>query len=420
MVTDPGAPGRNWGGEYAYTARRVLAPRTVDEVSEAVQGSRRVHALGSRHSFNDVADTEGELITLTNLPVTVEIDAPKRLVWVSAGLTYGALAQTLDAEGWALDNLASLPHISVGGAIATGTHGSGTTSLAAAVAGLEIVGADGEMRTVLPDAADFAGSVVALGALGVVVRVALRIEPSYRVAQAAFDEVDFTLVADDPAAAFALGDSVSLFTDWHGERFQQVWVKSREGRQLPATVFGSPEAAEPRHPVRGRPAESCTAQGRQPGPWFERFPHFRMGFTPSTGREIQSEYFVPLTAAGEAIARLRSLGDRFAGALQVSEMRFVRADGLWLSGAFDADVAAFHFTWEPAPDRVLNLAKLVERELAPLGARPHFGKVNACAREDVAAAFPKAGEFAALVRERDPSGRFHNAALERWFGLRGE
>ncbi|WP_244963046.1 D-arabinono-1,4-lactone oxidase [Nocardioides dongkuii] len=418
----------NWSGNHAYRAARVLRPASVEELAEAVAGAGHVHALGSRHSFTDVADaghtadTGGTLVATDALPEVIVVDPGARQVRVSGGTTYGRLAEVLHEGGWALATMASLPHISVAGAIATGTHGSGdrTGSLAAAVAGLEQVDADGDLRVVRRGEADFDGQVVALGALGVTTHVTLDVEPTYDVRQDLYTDLPWEVAAANLDAITGGAQSVSLFTDWASGRVAQVWLKSR-GTEPPAQLHGALHGAQPAtatlHMLSGADAAAVTAQGGVPGPWHERLPHFRMAFTPSRGEELQSEYLVPRGRALDAVDALRGLAESFAPLLQVAEVRTVAADPLWLSGASGVDVVAFHFTWVRDVAAVRAVLPAIEDALLPLGGRPHWGKVFLATAEELRPLYPRFEDFRALAERLDPAGRFRNAFLARHLDL---
>ncbi|MDT0266448.1 FAD-binding protein [Streptomyces sp. DSM 44915] len=417
-----GARARNWAGNITFGAARLHRPTSLDELRRVVAGAERAHVLGSGHSFNRVADTTGDLLRVDGLPRRVEIDAERRQVTLSGGLRYAELAAELHAAGFALANLASLPHISVAGSVATGTHGSGNAqrSLAAAVTALEFVGGDGESFT-LSRAADperFPGAVVHLGALGVVTALTLELEPAFEVAQWVYPGVPLATVAARHPEISAGAYSVSVFTDWHSDT-ATVWLKRRLDRE-PAEHpgerwLGGALAAGPWHPIPGMPATFCTEQGGVPGPWHERLPHFRPEFTPSRGEELQSELFLPRAAAGEAVTLLRAMAAEFAGVLQVAEIRTVAADDLWLSPAAGRDSVALHFTWVKDLARVLPVLGAVEDRLLPLGARPHWGKVTAAAPATVAGCYPRLAEFRRLAESLDPAGRFRNAFVDDLF-----
>ena len=203
----------NWAGNYTYQAERLHRPSRLEQVQELVATTPRVRVLGSRHSFNDLADSP-ELVSLDGLPADVVVDHAAGTVAFAAGLRYGQLAETLRAEGVALANLASLPHISVAGAVATATHGSGDSSgnLATAVAGLELVTSSGELVTAARGDPDFDGLVVNLGALGAVTRLTLDVEPAYQVRQRAFEGLAWDSLFEHLDAVTSAGYSVSLFT----------------------------------------------------------------------------------------------------------------------------------------------------------------------------------------------------------------
>lgn len=408
----------NWSGNHAFAAARVHHPTTVEELAAIVAGAARVHALGSRHSFTDVADTPGDLVSTAALPETVTIDAGLRRVRVSGGVTYGRLAELLHRQGWALATMASLPHISVAGAVATGTHGSGdrTGSLAAAVAGIEYVDAAGAVRLAERGDPDFDGSVVALGALGVTTHVTLDVEPSYDLRQDLYVDLPWDTALAHLDALTATGQSVSLFTDWASGRVAQVWVKSR-GTEPPPELYGAAAATTTLHMLAGADLASVTEQGGITGPWHERLPHFRMAFTPSRGEELQSEYLVPRARAAEAVEALLTLAPTFAPLLQVAEVRTVAADPLWLSPASGTDVVALHFTWVRDVPGVYAVLPAIEAALLPLGARPHWGKCFVAPAADLRPLYPRFDDFRALAERLDPTGRFRNDFLARHLDL---
>jgi xylitol oxidase len=407
-----------WSDSYVFQAPRVARPTSLAELQQLVAGADRVRALGSRHSFTALADTDGLLVDMTDCTAAPELDLVRREVTVAGGVTLGALASALAEQGWALPTLPSLPHITVAGAVATGTHGSGERvgSLAAGVSALEVVGASGELRRVRRGDSDFEGQVVALGALGVVHRVTLDVEPAYTVRQQVRTGLAWTEFADELEEVLASGYSVSAFTDWVEEDVSQLWVKTRTDHDV-RPVRGNP-AASTLHMIPGGSVEAVTEQQGREGPWHERLPHFRAAFTPSSGVELQSEYFVHRERAHEAIHRLRRIGPAFRHLLQVSEIRTVAADRLWLSGAYEAQVVALHFTWHRQWDAVHEALRPIEDALLPLGARPHWGKCFVAEEADLAPLYPRFEHFRRLRAELDPEDCFGNAFLDRVLGPR--
>jgi len=412
-VEAPSREEQNWAGSHTYRGR-VVRPRSVQELQDLVATQERVRALGSRHSFTDIADTDGVLVSLEELPLALQVDEHRRTVTVGAGTTFHALSQHVHAAGWALPTMASLPHISVAGAVATGTHGSGrrVQALASMVRALELVRADGEVHRVERGGPDFAGSVVALGALGVVTTLELELVPTFDLWQQVWLELRWDTVAADPLAVLGSGYSVSLFTSWAGTAIEQVWVKGLADRPSP-DLDAAHQAGTTVHPIPGMSTEAVTEQLGVVGPWHERLPHFRATFTPSSGVELQSEYLVPIARAAEAIGGLRGLADLVAPLLQVSEIRTVAADDLWLSGAFGTDVVALHFTWHRDWDGVHAVLPEIERLLLPLGARPHWGKCFVATGSDMAGAYPMLDRFKELRDRTDPARTFGNAFLDR-------
>lgn len=412
----------NWAGNIAFRAGRLHRPSSVEQVQALVAGSRRIRALGTGHSFNRLADTTGELISVAGLPGTIALDPRAGTVTVAGGVRYGELAQRLHAQGYAVPNLASLPHISVAGACATATHGSGDRlgSLATAVSAIELVTADGELRTISrhADGDRFAGMVVALGALGIVTGLTLDVVPAFDVRQDVYDDLPRERLDEHWSEIFASGYSVSLFTDWTGASINQVWVKRRvDGPAAgppPGRWLGARLADAPRHPVPGMPAVHCTEQLGVPGPWYARLPHFRLDFTPSSGAELQSEYLLPRGALVPALAALDPIGERIAAVLQINEIRTVAADDHWLSPCYQRDSVALHFTWIADTAAVLPVVAAIEERLAPLEPRPHWGKVFTTAPEVVARRYPRYADFRRLMREYDPAGIFRNELLDRY------
>ncbi|MGC4863997.1 FAD-binding protein [Micromonospora sp. DT53] len=407
-------PRRNWAGNVRYAAKAFHRPTSVDELRRLVAGSSRIRAVGSGHSFNRLGDTDGDLVSLAGLPPVVEVDPERGQVTVSGALRYGDVARQLHTQGYALANLASLPHISVAGAVATATHGSGQThgNLASAVAGLELVTADGDLLRVDRDTDGFAGMVVGLGALGVVTRVTLDVVPTFALRQ--YVRLDLDRAALDEALGSAY--SVSVFTDFRTPRLREVWRKQLADQPPPpADWLGTTAADQPRHPVLGMPAENCTPQLGEPGPWHERLPHFKLGFTPSSGDELQSEYHVARTSAADALAALDDVADLIAPVLLVSELRTVAADELWLSPNYRRDSFVLHFTWVDDTAAVLPVVAAVEERLAPFAPRPHWGKVFVTDPAELSTRYPRHADFAALLTDLDPKGTFRTDLLDRYF-----
>jgi len=396
----------NWSGNYEYRARGYFEPSSLDELQQLVLNHHRIRAVGTGHSFTEIADAPEARISLRRIPTETVIDGDT--VTVGAAIRYGDLARTLQDAGRALNNLASLPHISVAGAVATATHGSGmrVENLASAVVGLELLRSDGELVTLDPSHPDFAGAVVNVGALGIVTRLSLATEPSYDIAQVVFLDFAWGEVLANFDQIMACAYSVSMFTNWRDAGVQQVWTKSRDGAV--AELLGRSPAEGRQHPILGNPADFATEQGGIAGPWNERLPHFRFEFTPSNGDEIQSEYLIGREHAEAAIEALRAVAPQFADLLLVSEIRTVAADDLWLSTAYGRDSVAFHFTWKLDQRAVEAAVLVIEAALAPFDARPHWGKVF-----HEAPAYPRGDDFRDLMERYDMSGAFRSPLLDR-------
>ena len=411
----------NWAGNQAHHAERLHEPASLERLQEIVRKAKRLKVLGSRHSFNDIADTTGDLVSLRGMPRVFDLDRTAGTVRVDGGVRYGELCARIDAAGFALHNLASLPHISVAGACATATHGSGDRNgnLATAVSAVEVVTPSGEATALSRDRDPdvFDGAVVSLGAIGVVTTLTLQLQPTFQMRQEVYEDLSFDRLADHFDAITGLADCVSLFTEWRSSMFEQVWLKSRvtvdRGDDPEPQRFGATRATKPLHPIRRMPADACTQQLGVPGPWYERMPHFRMDHTPSAGAELQSEYLVPRRHAVDALLALDAVRHRFAPLVQVSEVRTIASDRLWMSTATGRASVGFHFTWQPDPESVGSVLPTVEAALAPYDPRPHWGKLFAMPPDAIRASYPDLPRFVDLVDRFDPAGTCRNAFLDR-------
>ncbi len=414
-----GEGGTNWAGNVTYSAGRLRSPQTVEQVQALVREARQVKVLGARHSFTDVADSSDLLLSLDEMEPLLRLDRQRHTATVNAGIRYGDLCRRLHREGYAIHNTASLPHISLAGACATGTHGSGdgNGNLATAVRGMELVSAGGDVVTLTRerDGADFPGAVVALGALGVVTTLTLDLVPAFEMRQEVYEGLPLAQLEAHFDRVLSAAYSVSLFTDWQGDQIQQVWLKRRieEGAPPGPDVFGATPAPGPRHPLAGHPPEACTAQLGEPGPWYDRLPHFRQESTPSAGQELQSEYLIPRRHAVAALRALTGMREQLAPLLQISEVRTVAADDLWLSPSYGQDSVALHFTWQPDGEGVRRLLPRLEERLDPLDARPHWGKLFATPAARLEALYPKLPDFRRLLQRYDPQGTFRNPFVAR-------
>lgn len=404
-------PRKNWAGNYQFHALRLHTPNTVSEVQQIVKSSIKLKALGARHSFNSIADSPADQISLHNF-TRMSVDPKARTVTVGAGVTYGRLAPYLDSQGFAVHNLASLPHVSVAGACATATHGSGSRNgnLSTAVAAMELVTADGELVTLTREQ----GAPVHLGGLGVVTNVTLHVVPSFQMRQVVYENLPFDRLEHHLDEIFLSGYSVSLFTDWQNHQATQVWIKSRvePGAFTPQPeFFGAKLAKVKLHPLAGHSAENCTEQLGIPGPWYERMPHFRMDFTPSSGDELQSEFFVPRDQAYQAILAVERLREHVTPHLLISELRTIDADRLWMSPCYQRPSLAIHFTWKPEWPAVKALLPLIEEQLAPFETRPHWAKLFTLTPARLQARYERLPAFKELLTHYDPTGKFRNEFL---------
>jgi len=414
--------GSNWAGNYHYKAKRLHEPDEIEEVQEIVRNSKKVHILGTRHSFNSVADSPEDLISLKNMKEEITLDRDTQTVTVSARMKYGNLANYLHENGYGLHNLASLPHISVAGACATATHGSGVNNgnLATSISGLEILTANGDLITLTreDDHEQFFGAVVGLGGLGVVTKVKLDIEPTFDVKQHVYRNLSMKHLRKHFNDIMSGGYSVSFFTDYRNQNINQVWIKNRVDEEpsfkADSRLFDAELSARHMHPIEDLSAENCTPQLGMPGPWHERLPHFRMDFTPSSGDELQAEYFVPHEHAYEATEEMFRLSDQISPHLLISEIRTIAEDNLWMSPAYKQPSVSIHFTWKPDWESVRKVLPVVEERLAQYNVRPHWGKLFTLSPEILQSRIEKLHDFRQLLTEYDPEGKFRNDFLEKY------
>ena len=412
----------NWAGNYVYGAAQIHRPQTIAQIQELVNQTNNLKALGTRHSFNNIADSSGDLISLEHFNKILDLDREHHTVTVEAGVRYGDLGLWLHERGYALHNLASLPHISIAGACATGTHGSGNQhgNLATAVASMEMVTADGEIiflsRKKNPE--HFYGAVVGLGGLGIVTKLTLDISPTFEMRQDVYENLPLAELEDHFDELSSSAYSVSLFTDWRNATFNQVWLKnnitSESAFNLQPTLFGATLAKSHLHPIPNLSAENCTEQMGIAGPWHERIPHFRMDFTPSSGEELQSEYLIPRQHAFVAFQVIDQLSEHIAPLLQISEVRTIAADNLWMSPSYHQDSIGIHFTWKQDWHAVSQILPRIEDALAPFNARPHWGKLFTMEPKHLQSLYEKLPEFQELLRHYDPQGKFRNAFLDKY------
>ena len=410
----------NWAGNLTYHTDQLHLPETIEQVQEAVRACDRARALGSKHCFNAIADSRFHQICLEKMNQVISLDKEAGTVTVEAGIRYGELSPYLQERGYALHNLASLPHISVAGAIATATHGSGMNNgnLSSVVRGIEWVDASGELQSLKAGDSNFEGAVVHLGALGILTRVTLAVEPTFEVTQDIFLDLPKEQLEAHFEEIMSAGYSVSLFVDYKTDTINQVWIKRKvptSGKLEPiADFFGATAATRDVHPIIEISAESCTPQMGVPGPWYERLPHFRMDFTPSSGVELQTEYFVPRDKALDALQAVYDLSDRVSPLLMISEIRSIDADELWMSPCYQEPCIAIHFTWEQDAAALAALLPDLENALQAYDARPHWGKIFGFSGAYLADRYTRLPAFKDLVATYDPNGKFRNEFMDTY------
>jgi xylitol oxidase len=413
---------RNWAGNVEYGTDRLYSANSLAQAQDFVKRRDRLKVLGTRHCFNHIADSTDGFLSLRSMDEELALDPQARTVTIPANMSYGQLSPYLHQHGFALQNLASLPHISIAGACSTATHGSGEKNgnLATQVSALEMITASGEIVKLSRQQGgeSFWGAVVGLGALGVITNITLDLQPTLLMKQYVYENLPLSEMQEHFDAIEASGYSVSLFTDWQKKRINEVWIKSRvePGQSFNATpeFFGAKLATRNLHPIAELSAENCTEQMGVPGPWYDRLPHFRMGFLPSAGNELQAEYFVPRKHAIEAILAVERLRDQVGPHLMISEIRTIAGDDLWMSPCYKQSSVAIHFTLKPDWPAVSKLLPIIERELTPFQVRPHWGKLFTVSPERLKASYEKLPNFLGLCKKYDPNGKFRNDFLNKY------
>ncbi|MBN3521079.1 FAD-binding protein [Algoriphagus lutimaris] len=408
---------KNWAGNYTYQAKKLYEPTSVEELQNLIKSINKQKALGSRHCFNNIADSPENQISTKNLNQIVSLDEENKTLTVEAGARYGNFSEELYQKGYALHNLASLPHITVAGACATATHGSGVNNgnLATSVVAIELIKPSGELAKIDRNHPDFPAVVVGLGAFGIISKVTLEIQNAFDVRQDVFQDLPLSSVENSFDEIMSSGYSVSLFTDWMDKKVSEVWIKRRmdtNPQELGDDFYGAKAATKDLHPIVELSAEACSAQMGVPGPWYDRLPHFKMGFTPSAGEELQSEYFIPKEHAVAAIMAVEKLKEEINPHLMITEIRTIAADSFWMSPCYQQDSIAIHFTWKPKTKEVMETLPKIEEVLAPFGVKPHWGKLFTISPALLHVLYEKFPEFLALANSYDPEGKFRNSYLD--------
>jgi len=405
---------QNWSKNVEFNDKSYFQPTSLVELQELIRTNPKVRARGTAHCFNEIANTSSVAVNLAKMPRVIDVSSESSSVKVSAGLTYGELAPELHNQGWALSNLASLPHISIAGSISTGTHGSGiqNQNLPNQVLSFDMVTAEGELRHINRTNPAFNALVVGLGLGGIIYQYELRIEPTFEVRQVIYPEIPLDVLQRNFDQIMGTAYSVSYFTDWSSAQVGNLWCKFRDSEVIPDSIGGSAKADTKYHPIASVDPVACTEQREVPGNWHERLPHFKLEFTPSVGEEIQTEFFVDRKDSAAAIEAVSQLGAEITPLLWITELRTFAADNLWLSGAFERDCLAIHFTWKKL-DAIYPVIEKVEAALRPFNYRPHWGKVFTADATYLKSVYPKMGEFQALVQALDPTSKFENSFTRR-------
>ena len=412
------SPRTNWAGNLNYSTDNLFTPGDITTLQDTIKKCKKARGLGTKHCFNKIADSTQNQISSSAFNKIVSLDKTKNSVTVEAGIKYGEFCKQLDENGYALHNLASLPHISVAGACATSTHGSGIRngSLATAVAGIEFVNGKGELINLSKekDGDEFSGAIVNLGALGIVTKLTLSLQPTFKMKQIVYQNLPMAELEKNFEAIMSSGYSVSLFTDWKNKNVSEVWIKSKSDdlTNVAPVFFGATMAPKNLHPIETLDPINCTEQMGIEGTWYERMPHFKMGFTPSSGKELQSEFFIPFENAYQGFMAIEKLNEKISPHLMITEVRAIAADDLLMSPFYKKTCIAFHFTWKQEVEEVNAVIPFIEDALAPYNPRPHWGKIFTMKPAILQSRIEKLNEFKMLMTKHDPEGKFRNEFID--------
>lgn len=403
----------NWSRNIYFEENEYFQPESLIELQDLVRSKSSIRARGSAHSFNEIANTKSCAINLAKMPKVIEINQDNKSVLASAGLTYGELAPALHKKGWALSNLASLPHISIAGSISTGTHGSGirNKNLANQVKSIRFIDHQGQLHQIEQSSPDFNALVIGLGLGGIVYQYELSIEPTFQISQVVYPDIPIEILQSNFEEIMGVAYSVSFFTDWSTKNIGNLWCKFHSDENILDEISGYSQATQKYHPIPSMDPIACTDQFAVEGNWYERLPHFKIEFSPSVGDEIQSEFFIDRKDAAAAIDAISKLGSEISPLLWITELRTIAADELWLSGAFQRETLGIHFTWKKMPEIYAVISK-VEQALLPFNYRPHWGKAFSSNPSHLHRAFPRMSQFFELIQKIDPEEKFYNEFVE--------
>jgi FAD/FMN-containing dehydrogenase len=398
----------NWVGNQSFSPASTASPHDEEEVTarvrEAAERGQQVRVAGAGHSFTPVVQTDGLLLDLSALRGVVATDPTRKRATALAATRIHDFYEPLWAAGLALRNQGDIDTQQIAGAVATGTHGSGTryTSLSGVVRGVRLVTASGEVREIGEDEPDLLHAAqVSVGMLGVVTQLELEVTDAYRlrehVSLRAWDDVmehwDQLVAEHRHFGMFWLPteESGALYNlDGHGERLEdQCYVK----------VYDEVGPDVPDDDTVGRRVDRC----------YRIFP---MVYDPNFH---ELEYFVALDRAPEALRAMRELMMRsLPDSVYPLEVRTVGPDEAFLSPQHGTPTVVISVSGTPGTDYWAYL-RSVDALLAGYDARVHWGKLHFMTPERLHALYPRADDFIALRRELDPSGMFLNDHLRPLF-----
>ena len=436
LAEDGGDIPQNWA-KTVYYNHTIHYPKTVEEIQHILQYHAKIRVLGSMHSFNNITklpqEFNGVYISMSNMNQVIKCCRGER-VTIQPGITFGELGEYLHERNFGFHNMASLPHITVGGAISTGTHGAGVFNgnLASHVMQVKLISADGKLRTYrIGQDPEFQHIPVSFGLAGIIVEIELDIVPDYDIQQCIYENLPFnTIKKSDYKTAFSSAYSFSIFTQWKNRKFTSIWAKYRlrKGRNgnEESIMIDCPDmnkikpSSNKVHPLPG--GDTSFVSGgigknyKEPG--YVGLPHFLMEGVPSQGEELQSEYFVSshmFDVVIEVLFHHFEENPKLYDLLYVSEMRFVAGDKLTLSPQHVLGSSiGFHFTWKKEFDQVVDALKGIENVLKPYNALPHMGKLFTMTGRELEGKYGQRNlrAFQSFVAPLDPLKKFVNPFLQ--------
>lgn len=415
MELPRGGHWRNWVGNQSFVAEHMASPQSEDEISALVHAAtsqgKSVRCAGSGHSFTPVVATSGLLMSLQNYQGITHIDQQRKRVSVKAGTRLNTITRFLKEAGYSLTNQGDIDSQAIAGALATGTHGTGTTlgNLSSQVVGMKIIRPDGSVMEVTDkDNLDLLHATqVNIGMFGVITEMTLQVSDAYWLHDRVWRE-DFESLMEryDELAA-------------KHRHFGFFWCPTSESRHL----YCLPDTQKVSRSNKDFDVCEVKVMDMTDERTFYEGEHEKIAYSSEVfaihyvANFHELEYAVPAQYGKQALREIRDLVlTKHPNCIYPVEYRFTKGDPAWISPFHNQDSVTISCSGGPNGVDYWPFLKDVDDILRQYGSRPHWGKLHFTQREDVDRWFPKAEEFRQLRRSVDPNGYFLNDHLRALFG----